>query len=735
MIHSLPIAAVFSNPLMLWGLGAASLPIIIHLLNRRKFREMPWAAMRFLLAAMKKNQRRVRIEQWLLLAIRTAIIVCAVLAMAKPVLESLGAMALLPGQRTHWVLALDGSMSMSYRAGESSRFDHAKALAAQLVKTARQGDVISVVLMASPPRAIIGEPTPNRDAVAKEIAEIQPTDGGTDLTACFTKVDEVLAASDVPRKELVFLTDLQAASWSRAKGDDGLKRAIAKLEAREVRSSVIDLGSANDLNRAVAALRLDPPIVTPHVPVTIQATLRDFGRAEGANARARLIIDGKIEGEQETHVPAGEGQTVLFLSQFSTPGEHTVEVQLDKDALEPDDVRRLVVPVRESIRVLLVDGDPKPEALKSETAFLVEAISPEPLSGEPPPTIDADVIGESQLAGRDLTVYDALVLANVARLTRTETTALESFVKQGGGLVVFTGDRVVVENYNELLYNEGKGLLPAELGLPIGDLKRPETPFEFDPLGFKHPIIADYAGEGPKVIASLTNARTFRYHPAKLPRGSAAQVALAFSTGDPAIIEGPRFRGRTILVTTSAEPGWTSWPQHQSYAVVMEQIVMLAASGRAAERNVSVGQPFVQAFPPNMVGATATLRRPDDTTAAVKLEADSEIGLLRYDNTDRAGLYRAQIGAPLDREVNFAANPDPLESDPAKLDAAGLRAAVPGWEFHYDNDWTARQQDASSVSRRGELHQSLLWTVLALLFIESILAWRFGHHAPRSRTA
>ena len=70
---------MFANPLMLWGLAGASLPILIHLLNRRKFREERWAAMRFLLAAIRKNQRRVRIEQWLLLAIRTLIILLAAL--------------------------------------------------------------------------------------------------------------------------------------------------------------------------------------------------------------------------------------------------------------------------------------------------------------------------------------------------------------------------------------------------------------------------------------------------------------------------------------------------------------------------------------------------------------------------------------------------------------------------------------------------------------------------------
>src|SRR3954452_19325077 len=106
---------------MLYGLGAASLPIIIHLLNRRKFRETRWAAMQFLLAAIRKNYRRVRLEQWLLLALRTLLVVLLVLALAKPYLESLGAIPVLAGQRTHRVLVLDGSLSMAYAPAETDR--------------------------------------------------------------------------------------------------------------------------------------------------------------------------------------------------------------------------------------------------------------------------------------------------------------------------------------------------------------------------------------------------------------------------------------------------------------------------------------------------------------------------------------------------------------------------------------------------------------------------------------
>src|SRR5207253_9098565 len=134
----------FANAPLLYGLAAASVPIIIHLLNRRKYREITWAAMRFLLAAIRKNRRRIRIEQWLLLAVRTLIILLVVTAMAKPFLESFGVM--IAGRRAHRVLVLDASLSMDYNSGGTSRFDQAKALTAQLVKASRRGDAVSVIL-------------------------------------------------------------------------------------------------------------------------------------------------------------------------------------------------------------------------------------------------------------------------------------------------------------------------------------------------------------------------------------------------------------------------------------------------------------------------------------------------------------------------------------------------------------------------------------------------------------
>lgn len=337
----------FANSALLWGLAAASVPIILHLLNRRKFREVPWAAMRFLMAAVKKNSRRIRVEQWILLAVRTLVILAVVAAMAKPFLESLGAVPVLAGRRTHRVVVLDGSLSMGYSADGETRFDRAKALAAQLVKDARRGDAISLVVMGDPPKVVIGDPSPNHDEVLKELNDVVMPHGGTDLVASFNKIDEVLEVSNIPQKEVVFLTDLQTASWRKpgVAGDEGLKRILARIEARRPRSVVIDLGREGGENRAVTDLRLNASVVTVGAPVLVRGVIRNFGSSRKDGLGVRLVVDGALGPTQTVDLPVGEDQPVVFNHTFAAPGDHLVEIQIDGDALKLDDRRWLAVPV------------------------------------------------------------------------------------------------------------------------------------------------------------------------------------------------------------------------------------------------------------------------------------------------------------------------------------------------------------------------------------------------------
>jgi Aerotolerance regulator N-terminal/von Willebrand factor type A domain len=722
-------ALEFANPALLAGVAAASIPIVIHLLNRRKFREMPWAAMRFLMAAIRKNQRRIRIEQWLLLAIRTLLILLVVMAMAKPFLEAFG--NVIAGGRTHRVLVLDNSLSMGYATSGTSRFDEAKEVAARIVKDSRPGDAVSLIMMGSPPHVVIRDPLPNLNEVQKEIHELSLSDGATDLLASFGKIDQVLDVSSIPQKEIIFLTDLQGTSWRRknAKEQEALDIILTKLAARRPRSVVIDLGKDGSQNRAITDLRVEAPVVTAGSTVMVRGVIRNFGPSRVDGVSVHLIVDDRLGPEQALDLPVNEDVPVIFNHQFTTPGDHVVELRMEADQLPLDDSRVLVVPVKESLKVLLVDGHFKSEPFQSETDYLGEALAPSEGSPGQQGMIRPEVITESELAHRELGKnFDVVVLCNVGQFTQENVTELEDFLKQGGGLVIFGGDQVMADNYNRLLYADGKGLLPAEIGPMMGDAAKKGAKFGFDPLGYRHPIVAEFRGESDQVIAGLTLALVWQYHKLKLPKDSTAQVALAFDDHDPAVIEAPHGRGKVILVATSADADWTTWPLHNSYPPIMQQIVLQAASGRLAERNIRVGQPYDQSFPLAGPSVTATVAPPRGQPLVTRLQGAGGTSQLHFEQTELAGRYQVRIGPPLTVENAFSASSDPAESDLSKLDQLALQERLPGFSFVHLTNVKELARSAVSVGRRGELHRPLLYGAICLLLLESFLAWKFGHH-------
>jgi len=722
----------FANAALLYGLAGAAIPIVIHLLNRRRHRETSWAAMRFLLAAVRKNQRRIQIEQWLLLLVRTLVMVFLAVALAKPFLESYGAVLL--GKRTHRVLVIDGSMSMNYAAADQSRFEQAKAFAGRLLRESRGGDAASVVLMGEPPRVVIGDPSPNLAEVRKEIEELEPTHGRVDLRATFEAVERVLAASSIPQKEIVLLSDLQATSWRTAEAETAeLARIMGRLAASQARVVLVDLGSAGEENRAVVGLELDTPVAAVGMTAHFRALLRTYSAQPAKGVRVRLLDNGQQGPEETIDLPPGETVPVVFRRQFQAPGEHLIEIALDDDPLLVDNRRRMVTPVRDSLSVLLVDGSYKSEPYQAETDYLAQALEPSEEAPARGRLIKVEVVSEARLANRDLSLHDVIVLCNVPQFSPAEVEALDQFLRQGGGLVFFGGDQVSVENYNQLLYQDGRGILPAALGPTRGDATRKEAGFGFNPLGFRHPIVAEYAGESDPVTSGLTLALTWQYHRLILPRGSDARVALAFDGGDPAVIEARRRRGVVILVATSADAGWTSWPLHKSYPPVMQQMVLQAAAGRLGEHNIRVGEAYHQSFPAAGVAAPVAVTTPSGRVVSTRLVEAAGLGELRFEQTDLAGRYEARVGPPVNISTSFAANPDPVESDLARLDRSAAQALFAPLSVVYVAGAGKFAADPGSVGRRGELHRPLLEAILLLLIVESVMAWFFGRSAGRAR--
>jgi hypothetical protein len=740
-------------PLLGW-LAAAAAPILIHLWSRRQYREMSWAAMEYLLAAIQRHTRRLLFEQWLLLAIRTLIIICLVLAAAQPFLESTN-LVFTPGGKTHRVLVLDGSFSMAYKPTEQSRFDRAKELARQIVEESRQGDGFSLVVMAAPPKVLVAAPSVERSEILREIAELPPPCATTDLPATVAAVKQVVETAEkensrLAQHEVYFITDLQRVGWN-----PGLKgQALAEFRRESVALGekaalvVIDVGQPAAENLAVTGLRPLEAVTVAGGEAHLEAVVHNFGRQRKTRQAAELWIDGRRMEQKFIDVPTGGEVAAAFVSRFETPGDHAVEVRAPGDALEVDNVRCLSLPVRQAIRVLCIDGRPSGEPFQGSADYVAAALSPEGQTGTAAgggSPVQVETAAESALRERDLARYDCVFLCNVAQFTASEDKLLAAYLASGGNVVFFLGDRVLADRYNhelgvettvaskgekgragergEAMGNEEETrLLPAQIG-PLVKQRQ----YRLDPLGYQHPILKAFRGRGE---AALITTPVFQYYKLEIPKDSAARKVLSLENGDPLMVEEAVGRGRVVVVGTSAEVAWSGLPLWPSFVPLVQETLSYLIAGGAKQRNLTVGEPIVETGPAAAADAPVTVQTSDGRSVNLALKLHGETAGVEFVDTGRNGFYAVQVGSPLNRRGTFAMNVDSKESDLAQLSPEELRDEVwPGVRFLHQTTWQNAAQPiaAAALAQPTGFQVQLLYFVLGMMLLETLLAWRFGH--------
>ena len=728
------------SPAMLGWLAAAAAPILIHLWSRRRYREMSWAAMEYLLAALRHSRRRINLEQLLLLVVRILLIVLLVLAVAEPVLRTSG-FASAPGERTHRVIVLDGSFSMAYQPTDKSRFERAKETAARIVDESPQGDGFTLVLLSDPPRVVVGTPAFEPRDFLREIENLELPHTTADLPGTLAAVERVVQAArrEAPRltrEAIYFLTDLGRVGWGLDRLDTVAKAEFQKRSRRLAESAtlvVLDLGQPDAENTAVTAIRSSEPLATPYQDFQVQAELRHFGRHPPTSLAVELLADGRTVKQQSLDLaPGGEG-TVRFSHRFETPGDHVLEVRAAGDRLDVDNHRWLAVPVKPSIQVLCVDGRPSGDASRGAAGYLAAALAPRQDRGGRA-LVHPEIRPENALTEVSLSPYDCVFLSNVAQFTANEAKILEAYLKQGGSVVFFLGDQVRADSYNRQLGGEEPGaprILPARLGPTLAAQGR------LDPLDYRHPIVRPFQGQEN---AGLLTTPVRKYFKLLLPKQSKAQVALALANGDPLIVEEEIHRGRVFLVATAADtaaanPGETPWtwlPVWPSFVPIVQEILAYAESGQLQQRSVLVGEPLGGGFPPSVGEVPLTLRLPGGRSEAGRSRVEGDSSVWSYAETARSGVYTAQFGPPISRSEAFAVNVDPVESDLAKITSEQLRDDVwPGTAFLYQTTWqNLEARPGAALARPSPLTKGLLYAVLGLLLTETYLARRFGHYAP-----
>ena len=511
---------------MLGWLAAAAAPILIHLWSRRKYREMSWAAMEYLLAAVRRQTRRLLFEQWLLLAVRTLLVVLVVLAVAEPYAEQAG-LAFTPGGHAHRVLVLDGSYSMAYKPTDKTRFERAKELARQIVEESPQGDAFTLVLMSSPPRVVVGTPAlePSDDRRARSTTcsfrTPRPTCRPPSRRSGRSSTTRRRENPRLARHEVYFLTDLQRVTWAPklseaaaaeflqqtdelAQTADAVRDRPGPADGREPGGHRPPRGRSADDRRPQRATggraeELRPP--GPQPSAGRIAGRRPADRAEGSRHRRRA--DGR-----RSSFRIGSTRRAIMPSRSAppaTPWTSTITVSW---------------PCRCGRRSACCasTGGRRARPFHGAADYLAVALAPQGQQADRAP-VQAEVAAESALLERNLTrlrLRVSLQRGPVHRQRGPRAGRLSPRRRQPGLLSRRSGvGRPLQPRVGRSGAGQGRG---AATSCPPNSAPLVDQPqFRLDPLGYRHPIVQAFRGRGE---ASLLTTPVFKYYKLALPEDS-----------------------------------------------------------------------------------------------------------------------------------------------------------------------------------------------------------------------
>jgi len=683
---------LFTHPALAWAaLGVAAMPLLIHLLNRRRAQLTYFPAVEFVLASTRRVARRERLKQILLLLARTLAVAGAAFAVARPFLGEPGAAPVDTGPPAAVALVLDDSASMTLEVRGETLYERALAAARSRVAALRAEDAAAVIFASSVP-----EPLPRPGAAGAALAELSADRScslsSAPLRPALEAAARVLAADDRPARRLVLFTDRAAHALS-------LESSPWPSGSEPPQVEIVDLGGPEaPSNLAVVAAVAEPAPDEGPRAFRVTATVA----AHGPDGAQRLPVVLEVEGREHTRgfvdlEPGGRAQKE-FLVHFDRSGILAARLRIEtEDGLDIDDERPLALQVHRQLRLLLVDGAPSPIPHRDEVFYLERALDP---TRGALGRLALSVVDPETLADHRFAAHDAVFLCNVpAEAISPVAGRLVDFVEQGGGLLVSVGDQVEPEGYTRQLGE----LLPAELGLvgaPVAGAPAPGVVLR--PIA-GHPVLDGLRGAGEAALSAVRVRRWLDVNP-----GSGRTVLLELDQGLPLLLEARHGRGRVLLLLSSLDRDWADLAISPAFLPLMQRIAEHLAHEPIETETAETLVGEVRFLP--VPSGTSSLEIEGPAGERVTLGPDELAGArdVAYTRTRAPGVFRVRRdGRVADA---FTVVLQPRESDLTRVPVAGLRQAL-----------GPAQGGGATVTAAASAPTRPLWSALLLLAAAMIL--------------
>ncbi|NGP78080.1 VWA domain-containing protein [Balneolaceae bacterium YR4-1] len=552
----------FLNPFFLLGIIAVAVPVIIHLINLRRPQKVQFSTLSFLNELKKSTIRKIRIKQYLLMALRALAVLFLALALARPFLPPTLTGSSGSDSPKAVGIIIDNSPSMERVSARGPIIEQARQVAQTIIDGARQED-----------RFIVTNTNGEQSQVTlqsalraqESIRNIETQNTGNFISETLSLVYERLEQAPIEQAIVYLITDGQKSQLQKLESFD----IEQSSDTKQITFQLVELGNSEQQNLAISDLSLKSQMLSSGTPVTLGVTLENTGEVEAVNQYVSLEIRNRMSGQYQVELQPGESREYLFEIVPDQTGDIPGRIIIDGDEVTFDNSRYFVLRIPETRSVLLLSEDRA--ASKDFRSYLNPALEAARKTNTQITFTERTVqeVGQAELAG-----YDVIVLDGLKEIPEYWFNDLQRYIQNGKGLLFFPSEQGNVGNYNDFfeLFNAG------EYRNIIGEYASFKPAGEFDDLVEGHPILNElFEKEGDEQI-SLDLPELFFYYQYEPPENTGTYNILQ-SRSDEALLTEQRFgEGKVLISAFGSDPGWTNFPINPLFAPLYYRAVLYASS-------------------------------------------------------------------------------------------------------------------------------------------------------------